>query len=320
MCLIIHRVKGSNVPNDVLEYNRVKNDDGFGLAWRDDEGLHHRKYGPESYDKFRKQLKRLDRQPKIEYTAHFRMATTGAPCRELSHPFEYTDPIHGKVLVFHNGVINIRAAKGESDTSQFVKDVLSKMEPGWWQHEHYRFLVEGAIGYSRMLIMTKDESVYLNEQAWLEKSGIMYSTDPGGSHSKYTPSRSWSAPSKSSTGSGLYVPAGSNKPMKVVKYEPKSDDSCDYGTGFVDADDEVQTWHHQGHLIESLSSERLSKGSEDIAVEAICVQCQTMGEVYVIGGTTFIDVPHGHVKDVDDEDEEDFLDSDSATMKAVYAN
>lgn len=315
MCLIIHRFDGTNVPNDVLDVNRSRNSDGFGIAWRSQDGeLHHAKYGPQAYMKFRKQLKRLDRHPEIEYTAHFRFATTGAPCRDLSHPFEYTDPIEGKVLVFHNGVIDIDAPKGESDTSQFVKAVLAKLPAQWWTQAHLRFLVESSIGSSRMLIMTKTENIFLNEGAWMRKSGILYSTDPGGSHSKYKSTggiyvsnvTNWSgkgsdtttkylSPGTKVTGTPLLTPV-------AQAIEERSTDIRD----FVEVDDldfgDAQTWMHMGHRVESLG-EPISDGAEG-TVEAICIECQTIGEVYVIEGNTFIDVPHG-IPSNDDENDDD---------------
>lgn len=325
MCLIIHRVGGSNVPNDVIEYNRKKNPDGFGLAWREDGKVNSVKFGPKDFDGFRAKLKELDRKTGIEYTAHFRMATHGPACEDLSHPFTYEDKKHGTIAVFHNGIIDIATdRRTESDTSTFVKQVLSKMGSGWWKNSAYRFLVEQAIGYSRLLIMTPTETIRLNESAWVKSGGIMYSTDPGGSHSKYKPTgKGWSS------GTGSYAsPAtkAATTPSNIVKYtppkewlraEPKSDDSCDYG--YVEPDDDgipVQTWQHEGHTVESISSEVLSKGSEDVAVEAVCVQCNTLGEVYIIGGVTFIDVEHGHVARIDDEDEDDY---DGLTMVQVYA-
>lgn len=205
------------------------------------------------------------------------------------------------------------------------------MGSGWWKNPAYRFLVEQAIGYSRLLIMTPTETIRLNEKAWSKVGGIMYSTDPGGSHSTYKP-RTVTAPAgnyaspatRAATGTGLYVP-GAATGGKVVPYspprqwttpEPKSDDSCDYGFVDADDDDDVQSWMHEGHRIESLSDDRIGGKGEDICVEAVCVECNTIGEVYVIEGTTFIDVVHGSTS-IDNEDEDDV---DAATMRAVYAN
>lgn len=318
MCIIIHRAYGSNVPNDVLEHNRKKNPDGFGLAWRDNNGsLHYRKYAPTAYSDFHAALKAVDRDPKIEYVAHYRFATHGPACERLSHPFPYEDEDGNEVLVFHNGIINIQTPAEESDTSHFVNRVLASLPSGWWRNPAMRFLVENAIGGSRLLVMTKDETVRFNERYWTDKGGIMYSTDPGPYKSswlpkgaepkpttpsnivKYTPPKQWTAPEP-------------KKGKKKHRHETKSYDSRNFG--FTDADDDVQGWRHMGHWVESLDTEFLDPDSgEDKVCAVICVDCQNTGEVYVIDGTVFIDVSHG----VEMDDNEDL---DALTMQHVYAN
>jgi len=307
MCLIVHRFGDSNLPSDVIDVNRQRNADGFGIAWRNADGtLSHAKYGPQSFGKFQKRLRRIDRDKSIEYTAHFRFATHGAPCRDLSHPFEYTDPIEGKVLVFHNGVINIQVSKGESDTSQFVKTVLSKMPSRWWAQPHLVYLVEAAIGGSRMLLMTATESVYLNEDAWHVKGGLAYSTDPGGSHSKYQ---------SSGKGGATYAYFGGGKGTTTPLLTPvaasiESRSSDTYACPVPASDDDLepaQSWMHEGHEVENLGR-NIERGDDDIEVEALCVQCQTLGTVTVIEGNLFIDVVHSGSVSVEDEDDDEELD------------
>lgn len=305
MCLIVHRFDKTNLPNDVIDINRVRNADGFGIAWRDKDGsLHHAKYGPQAFNKFRKQLKRIDRQPDVEYTAHFRFATTGAPCRDLSHPFSYIDAEVGEVLVFHNGVIPIRADKGESDTSQFVKDVLARLPSQWWNKGHLTWLVESAIGSSRMLLMTKDETIYINEGAWMQKGGLMYSTDPGGSHSKYRYAGKVAPWSGKGNDSIKYIPTGKGLLTPVAQAIEKVGEG-----GYIDAPDDldfdVQTWtDSNGHVIESLHDP--VPAGVDAQVEGLCVECQSVGDVWIIGGDVVMDIAHD--LDLDDADEEDYLD------------
>jgi len=320
MCIIIHREKGSNVPNDVLEYNKKKNPDGFGLAWRDDEGLHHRKYAPTDYDAFHAMLKRLDRNADIEYVAHYRLATHGPACERLSHPFPYEDEDGNEVLVFHNGIIPIHTPKDESDTSHFVNAVLAQLPDGWWNNNAMRFLVEGAIGGSRLLVMTAKETVRLNQRMWTTKGGIHYSSEPGPGSSysgwkpqattsvtKYVPPKEWTKPEKKHK-------HGKSKHVVKPMYDTRSTDSRNFG--FEDADDDdPQGWRHMGHWVESLDTEHIDGDAEDVACAAICVDCNSMGEVYIIGGTTFIDVTHGGDDNADEDD-----DLDARTMAAVYAN
>ena len=182
MCLIIHREAGkrtSNVPESILDHNRYQNPDGFGVAWRTSKGLEYEKFdkGADEYQKFKDLVLTLDKT-EVEYVAHFRKATHGPVCRELSHPFEYQDTRVGQVLVFHNGIIDIDTDKGESDTSQFVKTVLANMQTKWWRKPAYRFLIEKSIGWSRLLIMTKTETIRLNAKDWKQENGIYYSCAP----------------------------------------------------------------------------------------------------------------------------------------------
>lgn len=322
MCIIIHREQGSNVPNNVLDYNRTKNPDGFGISWRDEYGVHVEKFSPKEYDDFHALLKRLDRDPSIEYTAHYRLATHGAPCKELSHPFTYEDPEVGPVHVFHNGIIRISTRQGESDTSQFVKDILAKMPSQWWKNPALVYLVEEAIGYSRLLLMTNDETIRLDGgKSWTKQGGIWYSTDPG--PSKWLPK-----------GGTKYVPTSGkgnehNLPSNIVKYTPPSawtqPEEISTDARFTEVEDEdtgdVAGWYHEGHWVESLID--IEDGDDDITGAAVCTECNTVGEFYIISGTTFIDVPHQHASDdEDDEDDEDSLLSatDKATMSVVYSH
>ena len=153
MCIIIHREKG-NVPNAILESNRHRNPDGFGIAWRENGSLKWQKFAPSEYGPFHQLLKNLDRDGTTEYVAHYRLATHGKPSQELSHPFEYEDEAEGTVLVFHNGIIPISTPKDESDTRYFVNRILKQLPSGWWHNPALVYLVEEAIGSSRLLVMT----------------------------------------------------------------------------------------------------------------------------------------------------------------------
>ena len=303
MCLIINRPQGSNVPNDILAIHRTKNPDGFGISWRDDSGLHFEKYGPKDYEPFHSLLKRIDGNPNVEYTAHYRFATTGAPCKALSHPFVYDDPdpAVGPVHVFHNGIIPIEASKGESDTSQFVKSVIQKLPSRWWANSALVFLVESTIGYSRLLVMTKDETIRLDGgRSWTKRNGIWYSTEPKPYGSK--PSQ---AVTKWSGGKGftyMSLPA-----------EPKADVSCSIDHG--DADEEEVGWYHEGHWVESALKDNSTVFSgPDASGPAVCTECDSAGEFFIIDGTEFIEMEHQFA---DENEDEGALDAE--TMAAVYA-
>lgn len=198
MCLIVHRIDPTkHIPDDILDYNLRVNDDGFGIAWREPETntLMFIKYAPEQAKQFRKQLKKIDRM-KVEYVAHFRMATRGLKNLDNAHPYQYKESEDVGVLVFHNGVIGISgdtSTKDMSDTGIFVDRVLSKMQPKWYLNEATTWLIEETIGWSRLLIWPSDgDPVHLDGgKSWTERGGIWYSTTPGGKSygtSNYKPS------------------------------------------------------------------------------------------------------------------------------------
>lgn len=294
MCLIAHRSAsrkkgGSNIPNNVIDYNFRRNPDGFGMAWRETDGsIRHEKFAPKDADSFRYLLKEVDSDPSVEYAAHWRLATHGAPCKELSHPFVYEDEEVGDVFVFHNGIIPMQTPSGESDTRHFVNTILTKVEPMWWTNPAMKYLIEEAIGSSRMLVMSSETTVRLNQRAWVKSGGLWYSTDP--------------LPTYGSKGRTYGRP---------YYYDAR------YGTGWTDDDDQEEGavasgakevrviqpakaaattsgWFHPAgastHYVKSITMETDSEGDKFGTAE--CTSCRTMGEVYVIAGKVYIDVAH----------------------------
>lgn len=296
MCLIIHRdlngKRGSNVPNAVLDHNARSNPDGFGIAWRDGKKLRHEKFdaGKKAFEDFRSLLKRIDRDPGTEYVAHFRKATHGPVCKALSHPFSYEDPEEGEVLVFHNGIINIDTEPGESDTSAFVKRVLSRIAPRWWESNAYRFLVEESIGWSRLLVMTRRASVRINEESWVKRDGIWYSTNPLPSYGTGT---SYTRPGIS-TGGTIMRPV--TTPWRGDEEDEEDEDVAPLPAGTTQS---ATGWYQNGHHITPLTSERDVDG--DRYGTATCDVCRTIGEFFVIGGKVFIDVAHGYAVEEEDD-------------------
>src|ERR1035437_875358 len=183
MCMIAYRrasaaKRGSNIPNEVIDTAMSRHADGFGIAWREEPGvLKYDKFGPKETGEFRKLLKAVDKNQRLDYVAHFRMATQGPPCKVLSHPYSYIDPVVGEVLVFHNGIIDIAAEKHESDTEVFVRDVLAQLPSEWWKVQVYKDLVDMAIGWSKLVLMTGEETVNLQASSGKEEGGTWDSSN-----------------------------------------------------------------------------------------------------------------------------------------------
>jgi len=193
MCMIAYRPAGKagHMPHDVVQTAMSRHPDGFGIAWRDKSGLHVEKYGPSKRGKahFRRTVQRVDRAG-AEYVAHFRWATHGPKDAEHAHPYEYNDPDPkvGKVLLFHNGIIDIATTPRESDTEVFTRDVLTRLESRWWTNPALVYLVTEAIGYSKLTIMTAKETVNLHPKRGDWDGGVWYSSNHKPSQaSKWTP-------------------------------------------------------------------------------------------------------------------------------------
>lgn len=292
MCLIAHRSgnssgRGSNIPNNVLSYNRYSNPDGFGIAWREDGKLLHQKFDPKEYDQFHDLLKRIDKDQTIEYVAHWRKATHGPICQDMSHPFSYEDSKDGEVLVFHNGIIGNHPPKGKSDTAEFVDSILSRIPPRWWANPAFRWLVEESTGWSRFLIMTKDETVRLNKAAWSVMNGIWYSTTPVPSSYK----NDTTGASYDYKGKDEYKGKAAAESWSAFADDDDDDDDDEFEDGSVPANLYGGGWPHQGHWVSPISEEH-DLGDRDTYGQAICERCKTMGEYYLIDGKAFIDVPH----------------------------
>lgn len=290
--------RGSNIPTAVIDTAMARHPDGFGVAWRQNGVLKSEKFGPREGRAFRKALKRLDADAKLEYVAHFRYATHGPKARSHSHPYEYMDPDPkvGRVLVFHNGVIDIPTTSAESDTEVFVRDVLALLPSRWWTNSALRYLVGESIAWSRLVVMTAAETVNLQEDDGNWDGGLWYS-------SNHRPNATYT----SQVYKAHKVPTGSAK-GKVRSQRPyesafgqvlDDDEAADkwaadkwvasnYGAQVGRRND----WEHGGHAL-TLMVEKIDRTVDgDIPEAFICDACYTVGDAYVVGGKVFIDMAH----------------------------
>lgn len=285
MCLIIHREPNLQKPKRtpfidwrILDDNKWMNPDGFGVAWRNG-GLHHTKFGPDNYSDFEKLLLDVDASNVTEYVAHFRTATQGPPCLELSHPYTYNDPVEGEVLVFHNGIIDIKADKNESDTQVFVERILTQLPSRWWAIPAYVFIIENAIGWSRLVIMTERETIRLDSGTnWRKIGGIWYSTNPYSSY--YT------------------VSSGKGKDPEREYWAKQERDS------YLDDKEEDNLiaqpsilipsngWIENGHVLLPIGGSEEQESEDLITGLVTCENCDTTGTYWIVGATPFFSVPH----------------------------
>jgi hypothetical protein len=309
LCLIAHRdTIGPRIPNEVINYNRSFNPDGFGIAWRDPEaGLKFEKFAPTEFEAFRVKLKDIDKTD-MEYAAHWRRATHGPACLKLSHPFVYDDAKVGDTLVFHNGIINIATEKHESDTSAFVERVLASLPVRWWADAAIRFLVESSIGWSRILLMTKDETVRINSKDWEKHQGMWYSVSPLPSkkyqYKKVTPAYLLPATTVRDVTLKDTIPADWQADWNGDDHTFSETKKYDDLFGATEADG--LGWLHQGHWVSPVSDYD-EEEEDEVMGQAICEKCNTIGEFYIINRKVTIEIVHAQVLDENSEKEKELL-------------
>jgi hypothetical protein len=287
------------MPNRFIDTGLVRHPDGFGVAWRewhrDADGeltpsLKVERFGPKDHNAFRETLKRVDKSA-CEYVAHFRMATHGPKAASHAHPYEYTDtdPLVGRVLVFHNGIVNITTGANESDTEVFVRDVLAHLPTRWWTQPALRYLVNEAIGWSRFVIMTAGETVNLHESVGEWIGGLWYSSTP-----KPIPAYSWSGAKVIEPHTLWESPAVKDARMAYKQLTAGSA----YEHQFGRPSDEFWSGGHKLTAMQDI--DRNVDG--DYPQSVICTECYTIGDVFMIDGTPYIEM--AHKTGADDADEE----------------
>jgi len=305
VCLIAYRPvkpgkRGSNIPVRVVDTALTRHPDGFGVAWREGRHLRVERFAPAERKDFAKKLRMIDRDQRIEYVAHFRYATHGAKDAQHAHPYEYIDPQEGRVLVFHNGIIDIPTASDESDTQVFVRDVLARLAPAWWREPALRYLVGEAISWSRLILMTETETVNLQESAGQWDGGLWYSSNHKPAATVWG---SWEWDGKT-----FRRHADPNKTVAddiaaraiANAYDRASD---------ANTSAPVSKLRHAGHSVSALVEIRRDVDRE-YEQAVVCDTCYTVGDVYVIDGQVYMDLAHLVGPAARDADEEEWPDGE----------
>lgn len=175
MCLAIFKPRGRFIPREHLEEGFARNKDGAGYAYHNGQKLVVKKgffkFGS-FYDSYVKEAE--------EHKAiiHFRYATSGLIDVENCHPFTFHNDNYA---VIHNGVLDHRNTKKESDTNCFVKDILSKVPKKYSFNKEMKKNIGEYIGkHNKMVIMSSlGKVMFINEDGnnahW--NGGIWYSND-----------------------------------------------------------------------------------------------------------------------------------------------
>jgi glutamine amidotransferase len=124
----------------------------------------------------------LNNFPDRPWLLHMRIATHGTVDLDNVHPFRITDDLVGG----HNGIIhNVPDYRdGRSDTRVFFEDVVTGFNETWLDSDAMKYMVERAIGNSKLAFLTKNpalqhQSYILNEKLGEWDEGMWFSNTYG---------------------------------------------------------------------------------------------------------------------------------------------
>lgn len=201
MCLAIYRPTGVHIPKRYLRNGFEANSDGCGFAIQTGGKLHVRRYdAATNFSTFYRDLRRAEKAyPMGAASVHFRYATSGPVSAEMSHPFRLPG-----WAVAHNGIFDFLAiSKIESDTSIFVRDILSPLLAEKLPIARITNILATLIGEKNKLVLLPErgEATIVGESAGVWESGVWYS-NTGGFYAP-APARYW--PSAASETYALYA-------------------------------------------------------------------------------------------------------------------
>lgn len=178
MCIAIY--DPSNKPMSEETWNRcfTSNPDGCGIAYK------HPEKGIQIIKSMTNDLYNTYKEIATNHPVlvHFRIATHGSKNLCNCHPF-YTS--NGDAII-HNGIITGYGdeKRDRSDTRDFIKTIIDQLPKKWYNNTAICSLIEGGIGYSKMVVMTKEGKVkILNESSGSWDDGKWWSNN---SYKAYT--------------------------------------------------------------------------------------------------------------------------------------
>lgn len=167
MCLIVNFKPEFDISEDLMKHFAVRNNDGFGIMWIQDNRLCHEKYGPDKMEFLYPLYQNLKQ---YEGYIHLRMRTHGATNQEMAHPFNCGFGIY----LMHNGVLDSKGDDtSKSDTWHFVNNIvsplfrMSKNPHKLIRSAAFSDLVHKYIGFSnRIVIGDRGGFIRFNESSW----------------------------------------------------------------------------------------------------------------------------------------------------------
>lgn len=177
MCIIIRKPANKTLSEAIYEECWRINNDGVGLAFVDpkekklvvEKGFMNKKDAIEA----------IKAREEHDLLIHFRKVSKGAINKDNCHPFlvdafcdENKENPRFTFAIAHNGTFDIKTDKGESDTSTFVRLVLTPWlnDDPWLFDAHYKtFVLGGYCQRSKLLVYRYDNHEHKLDVFWINK-------------------------------------------------------------------------------------------------------------------------------------------------------
>lgn len=173
MCIAILNRKGA-LSRKILNECWNNNPDGAGLAFFNGRKIVIEKELKSFKCFYRTYTEHKTHFPDTDFLIHFRIATHGKINETNCHPFR----ISKTAAFIHNGIISRLAGKGEfSDTHKFNELVIKKLPANWMRSEPIIEMMQGYIGYSKLVFLFGETSLILNEDFGIWDKGNWFSND-----------------------------------------------------------------------------------------------------------------------------------------------
>jgi predicted glutamine amidotransferase len=176
MCIAILNT-AEKVSKSHFKNSLQSNQDGFGLAWVNSQGIQVWKSMSLDVNKlYRKYESVFDSKRFGDILLHFRISTGGGVNIENTHPFH----INKDLIFCHNGMIKGFGTKKENDTRHFGRAILSHIsESDLYFNPAIQELVEERIGYSKLIFLNSagESKIYGESLGIWESDGNWYSNE-----------------------------------------------------------------------------------------------------------------------------------------------
>ena len=171
MCLAIYKPRKAAIPEEYLREGFASNPHGAGFAVASGGRIEVHK----GYMDFAGFMEDWQKHQRKQALVHFRLATHGARDETMTHPFW----VSRDIAMIHNGIVRIETKGGNSDTAQYVEDVLAPLarsDGRFFLRPHIRTMGEAAISGSKFCFLKADGTWGIwNESDGHWKDGVWYS-------------------------------------------------------------------------------------------------------------------------------------------------